>query len=440
MVHFCKLCQLLHKSMDFIECDESNVWLLEAVFKLKIVPVNGRVEPICQKCIAKYNKVIKRKRKANGGFPISQSQIFPITTTTVTSSTQLVISGPMMNEVMQRQLSQQEQQSSQMSLATAAQLREEDSSTETSIVTANSFQLNITGAAAVYRTAGKDGRSSSDDESSVEIVSDVEDDEEDEGDGAESSGSSDCCSEDSDESSYSYSSSSSSGSSSITQGSLAGDDKQELENVAESESLSSFMERDERETSCQLESIVELKDTVLMEQARATVEQHKKSKKKRSKEAGSAQHVCEVCEKSFKKAIYLKVHMRTHTGEKPFACDICFKSFTQASSLNTHKRLHSNIKPFVCQVCGAEYTSSGNYRVHLRTHTLEKPYKCSYFSRQPPYTALRWRNPVRPLVEVVVTVIVVTEQPDSVRSVSDRTTIRPSVRPSDEAGWVLLSY
>lgn len=364
MVHFCKLCQLLHKSMDFIECDESNVWLLEAVFKLKIVPINGRVEPICQKCINKYNKVMKRKRKANGGFPISQSQIFPITTTTVTSSTQLVISGSMMNEVMQRQLQEQPQ----MSLATAAQLREEDSSTETSIVTANSFQLNITGAAAVYRTAGKDGRSSSDDESSVEIVSDVEDDEEDENDAeGDSSESSDCCS-DTDGSSYSYSSSSSTGSSSLTGASLPVDDQGELENEAETESLSSFMERDDGEANGQLESIVELKDTVLMEEARATVQQEKKSKKKRSKEAGPKQHDCEVCEKTFTKAIYLKVHMRTHTGEKPFACDVCFKSFTQASSLNTHKRLHSNIKPFVCQVSekemfgGKDYCTECNFR------------------------------------------------------------------------------
>ncbi|KAL1399111.1 hypothetical protein pipiens_008462 [Culex pipiens pipiens] len=144
MVHFCKLCQLLHKNMDSIECDSSNVWLLESVFKLKIVPINGRVEPICQSCIRKYNKVMRRKRKENGGFPISQNQIFPIstTTTTVTSSTQLVM--------MQRQ-EQLAPQNQGLGVGTG-QLREEDSSTETSIVTANSFQLNITGAAAVYRT------------------------------------------------------------------------------------------------------------------------------------------------------------------------------------------------------------------------------------------------------------------------------------------------
>lgn len=48
-----------------------------------------------------------------------------------------------------------------------------------------------------------------------------------------------------------------------------------------------------------------------------------------------------VCEAAFCRKPYLEVHMRTHTGERPFGCDVCLKRFSQKSSLNTHKRIHT---------------------------------------------------------------------------------------------------
>lgn len=49
----------------------------------------------------------------------------------------------------------------------------------------------------------------------------------------------------------------------------------------------------------------------------------------------------QVCEAAFCRKPYLEVHMRTHTGERPFQCDLCLKRFSQKSSLNTHKRIHT---------------------------------------------------------------------------------------------------
>lgn len=49
----------------------------------------------------------------------------------------------------------------------------------------------------------------------------------------------------------------------------------------------------------------------------------------------------QVCEAAFCRKPYLEVHMRTHTGERPFQCDLCMKRFSQKSSLNTHKRIHT---------------------------------------------------------------------------------------------------
>lgn len=49
----------------------------------------------------------------------------------------------------------------------------------------------------------------------------------------------------------------------------------------------------------------------------------------------------QVCDAAFCRKPYLEVHMRTHTGERPFECDLCMKRFSQKSSLNTHKRIHT---------------------------------------------------------------------------------------------------
>lgn len=49
----------------------------------------------------------------------------------------------------------------------------------------------------------------------------------------------------------------------------------------------------------------------------------------------------QVCEAAFCRKPYLEVHMRTHTGERPFQCNLCLKRFSQKSSLNTHKRIHT---------------------------------------------------------------------------------------------------
>ncbi|XP_037676053.1 zinc finger protein 296 [Choloepus didactylus] len=49
---------------------------------------------------------------------------------------------------------------------------------------------------------------------------------------------------------------------------------------------------------------------------------------------------CPVCKKTLSSFSNLKVHMRSHTGERPYACDQCPYACAQSSKLNRHKKTH----------------------------------------------------------------------------------------------------
>lgn len=97
---------------------------------------------------------------------------------------------------------------------------------------------------------------------------------------------------------------------------------------------------------------------------------------------GASSHFCEFCKKGFKSKFSRDSHQRIHTGERPFHCNVCDATFRSSMSLRQHKQVHSDFKPFTCEVCGKSFNRRDKVRIHMRIHTGDKPYACIVCSRR----------------------------------------------------------
>lgn len=87
-------------------------------------------------------------------------------------------------------------------------------------------------------------------------------------------------------------------------------------------------------------------------------------------------HECSLCHKVLPDSSKLKVHFRTHTGERPFKCDVCGAAFNLHSVLKIHSRIHTDERPYECKVCKKRFRQNTTLIDHVRNVHTGKTIKC----------------------------------------------------------------
>lgn len=87
--------------------------------------------------------------------------------------------------------------------------------------------------------------------------------------------------------------------------------------------------------------------------------------------------MCPQCDYKTYKKDNMRVHMRKHTGQRPYQCTQCQYASADGSTLKKHVMAkHFKIRPFRCKQCDFSCVDNKSLTIHMRKHTGERPFKC----------------------------------------------------------------
>ena len=86
---------------------------------------------------------------------------------------------------------------------------------------------------------------------------------------------------------------------------------------------------------------------------------------------------CPICENFFSNKSNLKTHISSiHNKILPFKGPYpnCEKKYSSNIRLNVHIRTHTGIKPFKCNICNKSFNENGNLKAHMSRHEIKKKF------------------------------------------------------------------
>lgn len=86
---------------------------------------------------------------------------------------------------------------------------------------------------------------------------------------------------------------------------------------------------------------------------------------------------CDICKVTYWLRDSLIMHMRKHSGERPFACNVCPATFRTKESWKTHLQNHTGVKPYGCNICDRRFTTPQSWKTHIRRHEGIKAHLCT---------------------------------------------------------------